>query len=779
MNGAAGLFALALLATGADDPRIPLVESQLANRSEVALRETERLLTGEREQAQRLGLDYLRARLLDRLEQPQEATDAFLESLSATPWLSLYSYYQLAVEYERRGHPEMAAGLVAKVVANGREFPLLPDATRLLRRSLAEGGDCRVLNGIREAQLPRSERREVTLARGACAFRRGEDERARQGLVALLEEERGDDVARQAAELLAARLPPPRLPPPRLPMYRRSGPERANAELVELVGLTFHQHRQFVLSSQLLDRVLEPLDRSSRRLRDEELDTYYARVRNDFWQGQYLVAAAGFSRLAERTTDLPRRADALYQQGRSLELAGNWQGASAGFRGAYLADPRGTWGSVGLLAALRLEWRSGREDAALELYDLLQTPGHSRDLVARAALFMAASDLVRGRGDRAGAWLSQAERSSGVSPGELAYWKGRLAEIRGEASGAVLAYLEVLRQEAHHPFALEARRRLESPELAARAESLGLRLAASGRIDDLVSAWLLLGEDHPRGRMALASLVLRLRRDPQAGPYLRLAPVPVEEWRLWQQELQGPEERLLAMGLWQEGAPAVSRHFPLREPQLAFTGSLHLAAAGESRRALAIVEVLDQSRPRWLPDRLLPQALRQLLFPLPYPELITTAAARHGIDPFLLAAIIREESRFDPQALSAAAARGLTQMTQPTARRLAPAIGRQEITADDLYRPEISIPLGAAYLAELTDFFRGVDHAVVAAYNAGEDQARLWQSHCFSREPAEYLSKIGFRQTRRYVQKVLTSRDHYRELYGLGPRLEVTATPGE
>lgn len=769
MNGAAGLFALALLAAGADDPRIPLVESQLANRHELALREVERLLAGEREQAQRLGLDYLRGRLLDRLESSQEATDAFLEALSATPWLSLYSHYQLAVEYERRGHPEMAAGLVAKVVANGRDFPLLPDATRLLRRSLAGGGDCRVLNGIREAHLPRSERREVALARGACAFRRDEDERAREGLVALLEEERGDDVARQAAELLAARLPAP----------RRSRPSRADAELLELVGLTFHQHRQFARSSRLLDRVLEPLNRSSRRLRDEELDSYYARVRNDFWQGQYLVAAAGFARLAEHTADPPRRADALYQQGRSLELAGNWQSASASFRQAYLADPRGTWGAAGLLAALRLEWRSGREDTALELYQLLETQAPARDLVARAALFMAASDLVRGRGDRAGLWLAQAERANGVSAGELAYWKGRLAEVREDASGAVAAYLEVLRQEAHHPFALEARQRLESPELTAPAESLGLRLAASGRTDDLVGAWLLLGEDHPRGRMALTSLALRLRRDRQAGPYLQLSPVPVEEWRLWQQELQGAEERLLALGLWREGAPAVSRHFPLREPRLAFTGSLHLAAAGESRRALVMVEILDQGRPPWLPDRLLPEALRQLLFPLPFQELITTAAARRGIDPFLLAAIIREESRFDPQALSAAAARGLTQMTQPTAQRFAQAVGRREIAADDLYRPEISIPLGAAYLAELTDFFRGVDHAVVAAYNAGEDQARLWQSHCFSREPAEYLSKIGFRQTRRYVQKVLTSREHYRELYGLGPRLEVTAASGE
>jgi soluble lytic murein transglycosylase len=126
---------------------------------------------------------------------------------------------------------------------------------------------------------------------------------------------------------------------------------------------------------------------------------------------------------------------------------------------------------------------------------------------------------------------------------------------------------------------------------------------------------------------------------------------------------------------------------------------------------------------------------------------------------------MREESRFDPDAVSEAAARGLTQFVLPTARRFAPAIGRTGVSAEDLHEPGVAIALGAAYLADLALRFDGRRHQMLAAYNAGEEQAMLWQSYCQSREPAEYLTKIGFQQTRDYVRRVLASRAHYRELY--------------
>ncbi|MEM6455789.1 MAG: transglycosylase SLT domain-containing protein, partial [Acidobacteriota bacterium] len=84
----------------------------------------------------------------------------------------------------------------------------------------------------------------------------------------------------------------------------------------------------------------------------------------------------------------------------------------------------------------------------------------------------------------------------------------------------------------------------------------------------------------------------------------------------------------------------------------------------------------------------------------------------------------------------------------------------------DLDRPAVAIALGAAYLRRLSDDFDGVTPHMIAAYNAGEPQAALWARYCFSDDPAEFYSKVTFRETRNYVRKVLRSYAHYRDLYG-------------
>jgi soluble lytic murein transglycosylase len=150
---------------------------------------------------------------------------------------------------------------------------------------------------------------------------------------------------------------------------------------------------------------------------------------------------------------------------------------------------------------------------------------------------------------------------------------------------------------------------------------------------------------------------------------------------------------------------------------------------------------------------------------LPFRELIETQAKLRGLDPHLLAAAIREESRFDPLALSPAAARGLAQFVLPTARGLAGHIELGTLRAEDLYRPEISIALGADYLASLLKASGGEAHLAVTAYNAGEAEVRLWRSYCYSGESEEFFSKVPFAETRGYLRHVLASRLEYARLY--------------
>ena len=221
---------------------------------------------------------------------------------------------------------------------------------------------------------------------------------------------------------------------------------------------------------------------------------------------------------------------------------------------------------------------------------------------------------------------------------------------------------------------------------------------------------------------------------------------------------------MLGLGLASEGAPALLRFFPPDRPPLLIAGARLLLQDGEPRRAIYAAEVLLQRVPNRVPQRALAEDFRRLLYPLPYPQAMAREAARQEIDPHLLAAILREESRFDSGAVSAASARGLGQFVLPTARRIAAELGRPGLRPRELRDPEISIALAARYLANLSRDFAGQPPRMVAAYNAGEAQARLWRSYCFSDDPAEYYTKVSFKETRAYVARVLASRQEYAEL---------------
>ena len=740
------ILALALLlAAGEADPRLPLVELQLEQRHAAALTRLATLIDEDRPRADRLGLHYLHGHLLEALGRQSEAEEAFAATLAGTPGLSAYGRFRLAASQARAGHPEVAAGLLATLLGSNPPPPLVRDATRLLVRSLERGGDCRLLRRHTLWRLPRPEARQVELAAADCSRREGDEETALAGLDGLLVTDQVDEIARQAASRLLELDPP------------------AGGLLLK-VGMVLHQHRDFTRSNLLIRQALDLLAHSS--LPDDELgEALYALARNSFWLGEYEQAAAGFGALAERPYPAERAARALYQQGRSLELQGLWSDASTSYRQAYVADPAGDWAAAALISAMRIEWRGGAEEPALDAYRLLRERRQWRGLTARAALYLAASDIVRGRSERAASWLATAEGHAGTPTVETAYWRGRLAEAEGRAEQALALYLRAMRADLYHPLGQAAAARLTG-ELGELARQRARRQAASESSRELYEAWLVLGDRAPDGQAARRKLLALLERDPRVVTLRQTRLVPPREWPLWQSRLRHPEEMLLALGLWQQGAPAVMRHFPVSDLSLAYTGSRLLSEGGRTARSLYVADLIARRAPAGMPQRLLPEGLRRLLYPFPYRQSITREADRRRTDPYLLAAIIREESRFDPEALSSASARGLTQFILPTARRLAATVELPAISADDLHRPELSIALGAAYLAELSELFDGRDHMVVAAYNAGEPQARLWRSYCFSFEPAEYFSKVGFPQTRGYLAKVLASRAQYAELYG-------------
>ncbi len=168
-----------------------------------------------------------------------------------------------------------------------------------------------------------------------------------------------------------------------------------------------------------------------------------------------------------------------------------------------------------------------------------------------------------------------------------------------------------------------------------------------------------------------------------------------------------------------------------------------------------------------VPTSVLPRDLRRALYPLPEPVLVREAALKGGLHWSLLAGVAREESRWDPRALSAAGARGLVQLMPSTAVAVAANSGLPRPSADDLFDPSLNLRLGATELGRLIETFGGRWAPAVAAYNAGEVQARLWLDQCGSEcTSALYLQNISFASTRAYTAGVLSAAVSYSELYG-------------
>jgi soluble lytic murein transglycosylase len=160
-----------------------------------------------------------------------------------------------------------------------------------------------------------------------------------------------------------------------------------------------------------------------------------------------------------------------------------------------------------------------------------------------------------------------------------------------------------------------------------------------------------------------------------------------------------------------------------------------------------------------------PRQFWELLFPLPYRSDLLAAASAHSVDPYLLAGLIRQESEFNPEALSRANAYGLTQVRPATGRIYARRAGVLRFTNRSLFQPATNLRIGATIFESMLGQNSGMLEPTLAAYNAGPRHAVEWLMWRTYREPAEFVESIPFTETREYVQAVLRNADVYRRLY--------------
>jgi soluble lytic murein transglycosylase len=307
------------------------------------------------------------------------------------------------------------------------------------------------------------------------------------------------------------------------------------------------------------------------------------------------------------------------------------------------------------------------------------------------------------------------------------YFLGRLAEDARDGSGAATYFNEVAREYPNQYYALLSRDRLTKLNTA----------APSAKVSEFLHTI-----EFPK----------RVRTENfKAGPE---AAARIERAKLLEQA---------GLPDWAEQ----ELRFAARNGAQPFVMALQLAslAAAKPEQALHFIKAYAGGY-LFLPLDSAPHEFWTFAFPLPFRSEVENLSKQNGLDPFLMAALIRQESEFDPKAVSRTGARGLAQIQPATGQDLSRRLKLTGYTSGALFQPHVNLELGTYYLKMLLTQMGGREEAALAAYDGGPTHARAWLTWGDFREPAEYIETVPFSETRSYVQSVLRNADVYRRLYG-------------
>jgi soluble lytic murein transglycosylase len=172
----------------------------------------------------------------------------------------------------------------------------------------------------------------------------------------------------------------------------------------------------------------------------------------------------------------------------------------------------------------------------------------------------------------------------------------------------------------------------------------------------------------------------------------------------------------------------------------------------------------------------LPVEMLRVVFPLDFWPLIRAHAQQRKLDPYMMTALVAQESTFIPDIRSSANAIGLMQIIPSTGRRYARTLGIRRFSPAMLTRPDTNVRLGTAYFSDLVRRF-GDSHLALASYNAGEHQVSRWLAERPGLDREEFIDDIPFPETQNYVKRILGMAEDYRRLYGSAATASAIPSP--
>ena len=395
---------------------------------------------------------------------------------------------------------------------------------------------------------------------------------------------------------------------------------------------------------------------------------------------------------------------AQLRQGREAQARASWRAAAQRFGGQEAA-------AEALFFLGDLEQDAGRAAPAREVYRQAVATGARSPAAAEAAQRLAGLAVLGGDAATAlrdlDAYLAGRPRDALAAP--ALYWAGRAHLLAGDAEAARRRFREAREADAFSYYGVLAGKRLgESLRTAALAAPPRLEPAAAAEVEAALFRAAVLREVgmEEEGRRELAGLRERMADHPAA---------------------------LYAV------AEAMPEH-------------------GQPVAAALLGHELRQRLGRW-DERLL-----RIAFPFRFRDTVEREARRRGLDPFMVAGLIRKESIFNPNAISPVGAVGLMQVMPATGRGLAGRAGVGAVDAARLRDPETNVKLGTLFLADQVRRYRTLAE-VFAAYNAGPGRVARWRAFPEYRDEDLFVERIPFEETRDYVKKVKLYAGVYEMLY--------------
>ncbi|HET6976962.1 MAG TPA: transglycosylase SLT domain-containing protein [Pyrinomonadaceae bacterium] len=249
-------------------------------------------------------------------------------------------------------------------------------------------------------------------------------------------------------------------------------------------------------------------------------------------------------------------------------------------------------------------------------------------------------------------------------------------------------------------------------------------------------------------RMPQFNKISLLKQDTELGPHDTLA------------------NSLLLLGLYDEAIPEyLAARKSSRGLDEDYTVALLSLRGGNANRAVRFAEQTWKTIPADFVVELAPRELVQMLYPAPFRESLVKHTGGRNVDPRFVLSIARQESRFQTDAKSVAAARGMMQFIASTANDIAAQLKLSNFNQDDLYNADTAILFGSQYLANLFQQFPNQPQAVAGSYNGGADNLARWITRSRANEADRYVPEIGFTQTKDYVYKVMANYWTYQRLY--------------